>query len=70
MGENIAIRDAYGAALKELGEQNKKIVGLGRMWLPPQRAVFLERHFRNDILMWESASWIWCPCQPGLPGRG
>ena len=28
MGENIAIRDAYGAALKELGEQNKKIVGL------------------------------------------
>ena len=28
MGENIAIRDAYGAALKELGEQNEKIVGL------------------------------------------
>ena len=28
MGENIAIRDAYGEALKELGEQNKKIVGL------------------------------------------
>lgn len=28
MGENIAIRDAYGAALKELGEQNQKIVGL------------------------------------------
>ena len=28
MGKMIAIRDAYGAALKELGEQNTKIVGL------------------------------------------
>lgn len=28
MGEMIAIRDAYGAALKELGEQNPNIVGL------------------------------------------
>ena len=28
MGEMIAIRDAYGAALKELGGQNPNIVGL------------------------------------------
>ncbi len=28
MSRKIAIRDAYGAALKELGEQNSKIVGL------------------------------------------
>ena len=28
MGKMIAIRDAYGTALKELGEQNTKIVGL------------------------------------------
>lgn len=28
MAEKIAIRDAYGEALKELGEQNKKVVGL------------------------------------------
>ena len=60
MGENIAIRDAYGAALKELGEQNEKIVGL---------EADLERHFRNVTLMWASASWIWYPCQPDLPGR-
>lgn len=28
MGEKIAIRDAYGDALKELGEQNQSVVGL------------------------------------------
>ena len=28
MGEMTAIRDAYGAALKELGEQDVRIVGL------------------------------------------
>lgn len=28
MGEKIAIRDAYGNALKELGEQNRRVVGL------------------------------------------
>lgn len=28
MGESIAIRDAYGAALKELGGVNRKVVGL------------------------------------------
>ena len=28
MGEMTAVRDAYGAALKELGEQDLRIVGL------------------------------------------
>ena len=69
MGENIAIRDAYGAALKELGEQNEKIVGLEADVASSTKAEFLERHFRNVTLMWASASWIWYPCQPDLPGR-
>ena len=42
MGENIAIRDAYGAALKELGEQNEKIVGLEADVASSTRAEFLE----------------------------
>ena len=55
MGENIAIRDAYGAALKELGEQNEKIVGLeAECGVPPQKAeifgkAFPERYFNVGI---------------------
>lgn len=54
MGENIAIRDAYGAALKELGEQNKKVVGLEADVASSTKsgifgAAFPERYFNVGI---------------------
>lgn len=56
MGEMTAIRDAYGAALKELGEQDVRIVGLEADVASSTKAVYLEVRFLSGILMWESAS--------------
>ena len=70
MGEMIAIRDAYGAALKELGEQVPNIVCLEADVASSTKAVYSGRHFRSGILTWASASLTWCPWQPGLPGKG
>lgn len=54
MGETIAIRDAYGAALKELGEQNQRIVGLEADVASSTKssifgAAFPERYFNVGI---------------------
>ena len=58
MGENIAIRDAYGAALKELGEQNEKIVGLEADVASSTKSgifgkAFPERYFNVGIRHWK-----------------
>lgn len=54
MSEKIAIRDAYGTALKELGEQNKRIVGLEADVASSTKssvfgAAFPERYFNVGI---------------------
>ena len=50
MSEKIAIRDAYGEALRELGGINEKVVAL------EANPFFLAKHTRNVIIMSGSAN--------------
>ena len=69
MGEMTAIRDAYGAALKELGEQDVRIVGLEADVASSTKSGIFGKAFPERYFNVASASWIWYPCQPDLPGR-
>ena len=70
MSDKIAIRDAYGQALKALGGRNRKVVALEATWAVPLSQSSLERSIRTVISTWESVSSTWSIWQPGWRWRG
>lgn len=50
MAEKIAIRDAYGKALLELGKKNEKIVALDADVGGSTKSALLEKNFRKDTI--------------------